>query len=347
LREGLGFLESCVAVVSTLIVSFLSLISAACTRESDCSMDNISIEGFLAYLAQQKGFTVNTMAAYRNDLSQFSFYLKADQQPDWGKVKTADINSFIVHLRNHPYATSTVARKVAAVKSFFHYLTTQGAVKSDPTRNLESPHVNKYLPKAMSTSEIANLMEQPLKQHSPEALRDRAMLQLLYATGLRVSELVALNLGDVDMAASQVRCVGKGGRTRQAPLASGQAKEALAEYIMHGRSQLSSDPRQEALFLNHRGQRLTRQGFWLILKAYASSAGIANITPHTLRHSFATHNLRKGMALRDVQQLLGHASISTTQVYVHLNSANGNGKHDGQYEPAAIAVADAEESRVA
>lgn len=311
-------------------------------------MDKISIEGFLSYLAQQKGFTANTMAAYRNDLSQFSTYLKADQTPDWVKIKTADINAYISHLRNHPYATSTVARKVAAVKSFFHYLTTQGAVKSDPTRNLESPHVNKYLPKAMSTSEIDNLMQQPLKQHSPEALRDRAMLQLLYATGLRVSELVALEVSDVDLATSQVRCLGKAGRSRYVPLVSNPAKESLAEYITHGRIQLSSDPHQDALFLNHRGQRLTRQGFWLILKAYASSAGIANITPHTLRHSFATHNLRKGMALRDVQQLLGHASISTTQVYVHLNSANGNGKHDGQHEPAAVAViAEPDESRVA
>jgi integrase/recombinase XerD len=302
-------------------------------------MENTSIEGFLAFLAQHKGFTVNTMAAYRNDLGQFASFLKPDQTPDWARVKTADITSFIAHLRSHPYAASTVARKVAAVKSFFHYLNTQGLIKGDPTSRLESPHVNKYLPKAMSTSEVSDLMAQPLKQHSHEALRDRAMMQLLYATGLRVSELVALDLGDVDLSAApagQVRCAGKAGRTRLVPL--------------HGRTLLTNDRTQQALFLNHRGQRLTRQGFWLILKAYASSAGIANITPHTLRHSFATHNLRNGMALRDVQQLLGHASISTTQVYVHLNSnsANGNGKHDAQREAvAAAAVSEAEESRVA
>jgi integrase/recombinase XerD len=313
-------------------------------------MENISNEGFLAFLAHQKGFTVNTMAAYHNDLSQFASFLDPQQKPDWTKVKTADIITFIAFLRSHPYATSTVARKVAAVKSFFHYLTTQGKIKSDPTHDLASPHVNKYLPKAMSTAEISDLMAQPLKQHSPEALRDRAMLQLLYATGLRVSELVALDLGDVDLSAdgsSQVRCVGKGGRTRMVPLASGGAKDALTEYIMHGRSQLTGDQGQQALFLNHRGQRLTRQGFWLILKAYASAAGIANITPHTLRHSFATHNLRKGMALRDVQQLLGHASISTTQVYVHLNSSASNGRHDRPREAVAAAIGETEDSRVA
>ncbi len=316
-------------------------------------MENPSIEGFLAFLAQHKGFTANTRAAYRNDLGQFASFLKPDQTPDWGRVKTVDITSFIAHLRSHPYATSSVARKVAAVKSFFHYLNTQGLVKSDPTSHLESPHVNKYLPKAMSTSEVSDLMAQPLKQHSHEAPRDRAMLQLLYATGLRVSELVALDLSDVDLNAAsdgQVRCTVKGGRTRLVPLAGSGAKEALADYILHGRPQLTNDRTQQALFLNHRGQRLTRQGFWLILKAYASSAGIANITPHTLRHSFATHNLRNGMALRDVQQLLGHASISTTQVYVHLNSngANGSSRHDVQREAvAAAAVAEVEESRVA
>lgn len=316
-------------------------------------MKTISIEGFLAFLAHQKGFTVNTMAAYHNDLSQFASFLDPKQKPNWAKVKTADITTFITHLRSRPYASSTVARKVAAVKSFFHYLTTQGKIKRDPTHDLESPHVNKYLPKAMSTTEVNDLMAQPLKQHRPEALRDRAMLQLLYATGLRVSELVALDLGDVDLSADgsgQVRCTGKGGRTRLVPLASSGAKEALAEYIMQGRSQLTSDQGQQALFLNHRGQRLTRQGFWLILKAYASSAGIANITPHTLRHSFATHNLRKGMALRDVQQLLGHASISTTQIYVHLNSSASNGssgRHNGQREAVAAAVGEADDSRVA
>ncbi len=307
-------------------------------------MENTSIEGFLTFIAQQKGFTVNTMAAYRNDLGQFATFLHPDgQAPDWAKIKTAEIAAFVNFLKNQHYATSTVARKVAAVKSFFHYLTTQGLVRTDPTHSLESPHVNKYLPKAMSTTEIGSLMEQPLKQHSPEALRDRAMLQLLYATGLRVSELVALDLSDVDLDLGQIRCAGKGGRSRMVPLAGSVAVEALADYITRGRSQLSHDLSQTALFLNHRGQRLTRQGFWLILKAYANSAGIANITPHTLRHSFATHNLGKGMALRDVQHLLGHASISTTQVYVHLN---GNGRGEGRHEPLAAAAVE-NDNRVA
>ncbi len=290
-------------------------------------MEN-STEAFLTYLADQRGFTANTMAAYRNDLNQFVTFLSANEHdPDWASVKATDINAFIGIMREQAYATSTVARKVAAVKSFFHFLSTQGRIKSDPTRNLESPRVNKYLPKAMSVTEVHELLDQPAKQQSLENVRDQAMLELLYATGLRVSELVALNLEDVELKGEGrgvVRCVGKNGRARLIPLTSRGSYDALAAYVTVGRPHLAAVAKEEqpALFLNHRGQRLTRQGFWLILKSYASAAGIANITPHTLRHSFAAHKLKGGANLRDVQQLLGHASISTTQVYIHLNKDN-------------------------
>ncbi len=181
------------------------------------------------------------------------------------------------------------------------------------------------------------LLLQPTLTDSPEALRDRAMLELLYATGTRVSELVALNVADLVEAGGAaeasaigrplaVRCRGKGNKERIIPVADPAARRALDEYLRTGRPRLAGGSDEEALFLNHRGQRLTRQGFWLILKAYARAAGIADVTPHTLRHSFAAHKLKQGAALRDVQRLLGHASISTTQIYTHVESGSGEGR---------------------
>jgi integrase/recombinase XerD len=207
----------------------------------------------------------------------------------------------------------------------------QSFVARDPTVELESPRVSKYLPRAISVDDVDALLVQPTLTDTPEALRDRAMLEVLYASGMRVSELVALNLEDVvgdltNSGQAAVRARGKGNKDRLIPLEGGTAREALRAYLQGGRPRLANDRDEPALFLNHRGQRLTRQGFWLILKAYARSAGIEDITPHTLRHSFAAHKLKGGANLRDVQQLLGHASISTTQIYTHVESGSGQGR---------------------
>jgi integrase/recombinase XerD len=222
------------------------------------------------------------------------------------------------------YAASTVARKTAALKSFCHYLTDQGVLREDPSQSLASPRVDRYVPRAISEQEVSRLLDQPrqaAKTRRPDALRDLAMIETLYSSGMRVSELVALDVDDVDFLSNQVACPGKGGRGRHVPLRA-QAMEAIDDYLKNGRPDLA-DPDERALFVNHRGSRLTRQGFWLILKAYAEEAKIENITPHTLRHSFATHALRDGAELRDVQQLLGHVSISTTQVYKLVTVDNG------------------------
>ena len=206
------------------------------------------------------------------------------------------------------------------MKSFYSYLTAEGVVEKDPTETLSSPRVGKTLPKALSVREIDELLEQPRKRSTPEAKRDRAMLELLYATGMRVSELVALDLDSIELHnnLATVRCVGKGSKERLIPIHE-QAVHALRIYLQDARPEMARSKRERGLFINRRGERLTRQGFWLILKNYARLANIpSDVTPHTLRHSFATHMLRGGAPLRSVQELLGHANISTTQIYTQL-----------------------------
>jgi integrase/recombinase XerD len=228
--------------------------------------------------------------------------------------------SYILDLKERNYAPATVARKVAAAKSFFSFLVAEGTLKGDPTENVSSPKVGKPLPKPLSAAEVETLLEEPAKLNSPEAKRDKAMLELLYAGGMRVSELVSMNLADLSLKEGFVRCFGKGAKERILPIHE-RAIQALSEYLEGARPTLRRNHDEEALFLNCRGERLTRQGFWLITKAYAKTAGISSeVTPHTLRHSFATHMLRGGADLRAVQELLGHANISSTQIYTHLTS---------------------------
>jgi integrase/recombinase XerD len=278
------------------------------------------VELFLQHLAEKRGLALNTTAAYRTDLEQFGIFLRERGLEDWRSVAHDDILAFLLFLRERRYANSTVARRTAAVKSFYAFLTSEGQVPADPTEQIDSPKVDRYLPKALSPNQVDELLELPLKEPTPERLRDKGMLELLYATGMRVSELVALNLRDMNMEAECVRCVGKGGCERILPV-GGSALTALEEYLDIARSQLARSAAQktEALFLNHRGKRLTRQGFWLILKGYAEELGLDDLTPHTLRHSFAAHMISGGADIRSVQALLGHASLSTTQIYTQLN----------------------------
>jgi len=281
------------------------------------------LEEFLSFLSAEKGASNNTVAAYRNDLRQLAIYLKPKQDgKSWDKVDRMLIQDFILDLKNRKYAETTVARKVAAIRSFFSFLESEGMICNNPTEGLASPRVGKMLPKAISPNEVDELLEQPCKRSTPEARRDRAMLELLYATGMRVTELVSLDLISVKLEPENayVKCTGKGAKDRVIPIHE-QAAEAVQEYLDDARPLLVRNRDEKALFVNRRGERLTRQGFWLILKGYARAANLnEDVTPHTLRHSFATHMLRGGMPLRHVQEMLGHANISTTQVYTHLTT---------------------------
>jgi integrase/recombinase XerD len=279
---------------------------------------------FLEFLSVEKGASGNTIAAYRNDLGQLEDFIAGKKNGhliQWPLINQNQVMEYILHLKSQSYAEATVARKVAAVKSFFSFLQAEGRLKANPTEQLASPKVGKMLPKPLSVQEIDELLEQPARRSTPEAKRDRAMLELMYATGLRVTELVSTDVSDVQLEGDKpyVRLLGKGNRERQIPLLD-QPVQELSEYIRFARPRLVGERDETALFVNRRGERLTRQGFWLILKGYASAAGIrGRVTPHTLRHSFATHMLRGGMDIHKVQELLGHANISTTQVYTQVS----------------------------
>jgi integrase/recombinase XerD len=285
-----------------------------------------AVNRFLLVLESERGFSYNTIAAYRNDLVQFIDYLSQppaqDHQPavsDWPEVTDQHLLVYLIHLRERQYRASTVARKTAAIKSFCTFLINEGVMRGDPAAGMISPKVDKYVPRAITPDEVDQLLAEPRRDAEAnrlEAIRDHAMLETLYSSGMRVSELVALNIGDVDLDEAMVRCSGRAGRERHVPL-RGSAVAALSRYLDDARARMAPND-EPSLFVNHRGSRLTRQGFWLILKAYAERANIGDITPHTLRHTFAAHALRHGAGLRDVQQMLGHVSISTTQVYRRL-----------------------------
>jgi integrase/recombinase XerD len=297
------------------------------------------VEAFLGSLEAERQFSQNTIAAYRNDLQQFVAYLGAPPEEDqvrpvssWPDLTDEHLGAYLLHLRSRDYAASTVARKTAALKSFCGYLRKEGLIGEEVGTRLTSPKVDKYVPKAISRDEIARLLRQPIAESPdrPESIRDFAMLAVLYDTGMRVSELVSLDVDDVNLESGDVKCQGKAGRTRTVPL--GQAAiNAVKDYLARARDLLTSAG-TSSLFVNHRGGRLTRQGFWLILKSYAQRAGIDNITPHTLRHSYAAHALGNGAELAEIQKQLGHVSISTTQVYRQLANETVGSVPDGTRE---------------
>jgi integrase/recombinase XerD len=286
-----------------------------------------NIQEFLNHLSAEKGSSDNTVAAYRNDLNQFHDFMTkeaggAGKSADgvWSDLEREDLINYILWLKEREYASATVARKVAAMKSFCGFLVRSGAVEENPAEELDSPKVKKQLPTTLTPDEVERLLALPAQSNgSPKALRDTALLEVLYATGMRVSEVAGLTLDDVDLGAGTVRCIGKGNKERVMPLYA-EACQALSAYIEKGRPALcGTHPEERTLFLNPRGEKLTRQGLWLIIKAYARQLGLEDrVTPHTLRHSFATHMLNGGAGLREVQKLLGHANISTTQVYTHI-----------------------------
>ena len=295
------------------------------------------VETYLRHLESTLLASPNTISAYRNDLTQLSQYLLTTSSrqialvtrdettlelDSWSSVTRARLVGFVVALKEKGYATTTVARKIAAVKSFFHYLMTLGVIQADPTESLDSPRIDKVLPRGLTHTEVDGLFLQSGGRSLPDDVRDNAMLRLLYSSGLRVSELVALNVEDIDLSSGYVRCVNRTGRERIIPLDL-DAVDALRDYLESARNALIRQRDEPALFVNRRGDRLTRQGFWLILKEIARLAGLStDVTPQSLRHTFAIRLLRDNTDLHAVQELLGHANITTTQIYTQVSAAS-------------------------
>jgi len=293
------------------------------------------VNTFLNYLAVEKGFSGNTIVAYRNDLYQLVRFVESSTKENaWENVDQQILSLFVLSLRSNGYSSTTIARKIASAKSFFSFLLEEGLILENRAQDLVSPRIGRTLPTPLSANEVNQLLGAPIKFSGREAPRDKAMLELLYATGMRVSELVSLDLSNVNLSEGYIRCSGKGSKERLIPIHEA-AVEDLTFYIDTTRNDLLHNDREQALFLNRRGDRLTRQGFWLILKGYAGKVGIkSSVTPHTIRHSFATHMLQGGASLRQVQEFLGHASISTTQVYTHLTDEHLRREYD-QAHPRA------------
>lgn len=283
------------------------------------------VEAFLTYLSEEKKFSDNTTAAYRNDLFQFEDFIEDQgKNQNWLDVDRQLVLSYILALKQRGYALSTVARKTASVKSLFKFLSERGIITNAPTENLGSPRIRKSLPHPITAAQVSELLKQPEKRPTPGAMRDKAMLELLYASGLRVSELVSLNLEDLNLQEDSVSCRVKSSkeRTITVPLDS---VPSLQKYIQKARPQLAYQKDKSALFLNRLGERLTRQGFWQALKNYAREAKLDTlVTPRILRHSFAAHTLSQGADLHSVQQNLGHSNIATTQVYSQFSRRKKN-----------------------
>jgi integrase/recombinase XerD len=278
---------------------------------------------FLAYLEFERGLSRNTLEAYRSDLLQLGNHL----QRTGGDALTlghAELADFVATLaaggeERPPVKPATLQRKVACLRSFYRHLRRQDLLEDDPTVHLRAPKQARKLPQVLSRDEVARLLEQP-KGTEPGALRDRALLEVMYACGLRASEATGLEASDVDLETGILRARGKGSKERLVPVGSA-AGRALTAYLQRGRPRLAGDRLEPRLFLNHRGAGLTRQGLYKIVQRHARSAGLASkMSPHTLRHTFATHLLAGGCDLRSLQEMLGHADIATTQLYTHLSA---------------------------
>jgi integrase/recombinase XerD len=278
---------------------------------------------FLAYLEFERGMSRNTLEAYRSDLAQLGAHL----EKSGGEALTVaheDLAEFVASLASGdgerpPVAPATLQRKVACLRSFYRHLRREDLRSDDPTAQLRAPRQARKLPQVLSRDEVARLLAQP-SGAAPAALRDRALLEVMYACGLRASEATGLDVADVDLEAGILRARGKGSKERLVPIGSA-AGRALAVYLQRGRPKLAGDRLEPRLFLNHRGSGLTRQGLYKIVQRHARSAGLASkMSPHTLRHTFATHLLAGGCDLRSLQEMLGHADIATTQLYTHLSA---------------------------
>jgi integrase/recombinase XerD len=282
------------------------------------SLAKISSEvaSFLDYATVEKGLASNSIVSYGRDLHKFASYLHKSNL-DLDQVRHEHIRKFLETLYRQGLSARSVARQLAALRHFFQFLVKEGRLKADPAREVEAPHISHSLPKYLNVEEVEALLSQP-DASSPQGLRDRAMLDLLYATGMRVSELLSVRWEDFEPNLGIVRCLGKGNKERLIPVGK-SALRAVEAYLRHGRSALVKRGELPYLFLNQRGGQLSRVGFWKILGAYGRQAGIrVSLTPHMVRHSFATHLLERGADLRSIQTMLGHSDISTTQIYTHV-----------------------------
>ena len=276
---------------------------------------NTYIEDYTSFMTDVRHKSANTVESYKRDITQYMLFLDETGVADASAATKTTVLSYMLYLQKKGKASSTISRTLASLRSFYVYMQRSGAVINNPTSNLEAPHVEKKMPQILTGSEVERLLEQPSAVDN-KGMRDKAMLELLYATGIRVSELISLDLSDVNVAMSFIRCRG-GKKERIIPMGV-TAKDALAVYLKEARPYMIKEENEEALFVNMSGQRLSRQGFWKLIKYYRNEAGIqAEITPHTLRHSFATAMLNNGAGLENVQKLLGHESVATTEIYTH------------------------------
>lgn len=279
-----------------------------------------ALDDYLHFLRVERQLSANTLVSYERDLKGYLQYLTEVEQLDsLRKVERLHILNHLRHLKDAAKTSRTVARHISSIRSFHQFLIRERVVDNDPTVHLEMPQMDKKLPNTLSIEEVDALIQAPVA-NKPNGIRDRAMLELLYASGMRISECINLDIEDVNLTMGFVRCFGKGGKERIIPLGK-SAMDACRHYLENSRMELKkSDVRTDALFINQRGKRLTRQGFWKLLKQHAQKSGIQKeLTPHTLRHSFATHLIENGADLRAVQEMLGHADISTTQIYTHVS----------------------------
>ncbi len=279
-----------------------------------------AILAFINYIHRTKGTTENTEVSYRRDLTKLAVYLSEEAGvTEWDRVTATDLNSYMLYMEKNNYAASSVSRSVASMRAFFRYMAKRGKIDGDPADELKPPHIDKKAPMILTVDEINSLLAAPEAQNI-KGFRDRAMLELLYASGMRVSELIGLRLTDVNLQHGYVICRDRT-KERIIPFSNSCAK-ALRRYL-DGKRDLFVNGRDEGwLFMNMQGKKLSRQGFWKMLKGYAAAAGIEKeITPHTLRHSFATHMLQNGADMRSLQEMLGHSDISSTQIYADVGIA--------------------------
>ena len=298
-----------------------------------------NLTAFLEHLAGERGLSANTVSAYRNDLQSLVEFVNPDSHSsadpvDWDKFDETRISEYVIDLETRGYSNATKSRKIASLKSFMRFLRDEGITTDLATRRLKAPRGGVPLPKSLTMDEVGMLLAQVAEADSPAELRDRAVVELLYAGGLRISEVTALDVNDVNFDNSTINLFGKGSKERIVPLYD-DAMIALGDYLAIGRPKLGKYQDADAMFLNARGNRITRQGLWLQLSKITASAGITRkISPHMLRHSFASHLLIGGASLRHVQELLGHENIATTQVYTHLTSEHVRREYDAAHPRA-------------
>ena len=296
-------------------------------------MDNL-VNQFLHHIKVERGYSVNTLSAYQRDLAQFTVYSRQQGLSSWESLTAGILSHYLAWLQQKKYRSSTISRKIATVRSFLNFLFSEGVVAHELLNWIHQPKIGKRLPKILSQTQVNRLIQSTTLDETALALRDHALLELLYATGMRATELITLTIDDLDLGTSTIRCLGKGSKERTIPIYS-EARKILIRYLNDGRSFLLRDHNERAVFVNNLGNPLTRQGIWFLVQHYADIAGLPSwVTPHTLRHSFATHLLEGGAELREVQQLLGHANITTTQIYTDVSSRRKRSVYDNAHPRA-------------